>query len=341
MTRATCLLLAILLLPVPLWAGSRPLAPDSWGGKLSIGFDNRGDAGNTSGDAALGTGNPRFWFTESEDFIGFFNIWGKWKFRPFRRPSRIALEYERQQWVEGEILSRNLFTLELRQTLSERSRLELEVEHAPQVYLTHRLDKDALPGEPRFRPEAYRETEFGLAYRYAWTPSFSSTAFVTYTIRDDTRWFEERDRKRPGLGLALDLPLGPSAWVVPEYQFRVNNSRNEPDLGRDLSYREHVAELRVGKWSDRFFGPWYSEIRTVWKFRHYTTDDPEDIRRYQRNDQIYTWELKLKRSFGTLTPFLAWQAAGRWIDVPGDVESVDEDGDIDRTITQVGIEWEY
>jgi hypothetical protein len=334
-------LATLVLAPLSVRADSRDMLPDSWGGKLAVGYENRAESNSEPGDPATGTGNPRFWYTEPEDILGIANLWAKWKLRPFRQASRIKLEYERQEWMEGEILGRNLLTLELRQGLSKRSRLELEVEYAPQVYVRHRSDKDAEPGEARFRPEAYRETEVELAYRYSWPPrELHTTILANYTVRDMTRWFNERDRKRVGGGLSLDLPLSGRTRIKPEYQFRVNTSRNEPDLGRDLSYREHVLELRLATGGDWVLGPWGLDVQARLKLRHYTTDNPEDTRRYRRNEQTYYWDVKLKRRVGPVTPFASWQAFGRWVDVPGNVETVDEDGEIDRSLLQIGLEWE-
>ncbi len=331
----------LLLAPWVAMAGESRFIPDSWGGKASVGYERRTTSGDVSGDPDAGTGVPRYWYTEPDDAIGLVNFWGRWKFRPFSRPTRIKLEYERLQWKEGGILSRDVLELELRQDLSSRSRLELEIEFTPQVYNTHRIDKDALPGQPRFRPEAYQETEAELAYRYAWSPDFFTTATLSYTARDETPWFRERDRRRPGAGVGLDFKLGPHVRLVPEYTFRSNSSRNEPDLGKDLSYREHVVDLQVGGGFDGPMGPWRLDLETRWKFRHYTTTDAEDTRRFGRDERIYTWRIVLRRPAGIITPFAAWEIAGRAIDVPGDVEDVDEADDIDRRYVQLGMEWRY
>jgi hypothetical protein len=322
-------------------AESRGVLPELWGGSVSVGYENRAEGTGGNGDPDLGTGNPRFWFTEPEDFLGTFRIYARWKFRPFRHATKVEIQYKRQEWMEGAILGRNLIELELRQGLTKRSRLELEVEYAPQIYLRHRVDKDAVSGEPRFRPEAYGQIDLELGYRRTLGPNFHATALASYTTRDETRWFEERDRTRRGLGLGLEFPVGGRTQVEPEYQYRVSTSRNEPDLGSDLSYREHLVELKLRTRHERFIGPWDLEMRTRWKFRRYTTDNQDDERRYKRDEQVYFWDIKLRRFFGRVAPFLSWEATGRWVDVPGNVEVVDEDGEIDRSFVELGLDWEF
>lgn len=333
-------------LALPMMAGAAMgrdsfLTPDSWGGKLSVGYEDRAIDGDVSGDPATGTGPPRYWYTEPDDFLGLVNVWSRWKFRPFRYPTKLKFEYERRQWAEGDILARDIFILELRQDLSPKSRLDLEVEHTPQIYNTHRVDKDAQPGQPRFRPEAYQETEAALAFLYRWAEDFSITTFTSYTARDETPWFRERDRRRLGAGFSLDFLLQPQLRVIPEYEFRSNSSRNEPDLGADLSYREHSLDLKLSRPGVGPLRRWQLDVESRLKFRHYTTDDQEDTRRYRRVERIYAIRLVLRLPFETVTPFASWEAAGRSINVPGDVAEVDEADDIERTLIQLGIEWRF
>ena len=319
----------------------RDLVPGAWGGRAAFGYEQRdkGDVGR--GDPLLGTGAPRFWFAEPQDVTGDFHVWGEWKIRTVGQSTKFEFSYERRQWVDSEILGHNVYGIRLRHAPSDRSRLELGAEYIPQIYKQHRADKDALPGEPRFRPEAFQETDLELGYRRTWGADLYATAFVTYTVRDETKWFNERDLKRPGLGLNVDLPLGDRTRLEPEYEFRVNASRNKPDLGSDLSYREHVAQLRFRTLSDAALGPWDLAARTRWRFRSYTTDNPEDPRRYKRHEQIYFHSVRLRRPAGNAAPFVSWEITGRWVDVPAGVETADEDGEIDRSFLQLGVEWEF
>ncbi|MGD8396306.1 MAG: hypothetical protein PVF43_12615 [Candidatus Eiseniibacteriota bacterium] len=292
-------------------------------------------------DPVAGTGPPRFWFTEPRDGVGALQLWVRWKQRPIGRlRSHVILEYERQQWIEGNVLSRNVYGLELRQEITRRDRLELEIEYTPQVYVTHRSDDDAPPGAPEFRPDAYEQVEWALGHRHRWGRGIDTTVHAEYTIRTETEWFRERDRKRWGGGLELDTPLWAGLRANPEYTYRVNRARNEPDLGKDISYREHVIDLTVSRRNDWPGGPWELDLITRWKLRNYTTDDVDDQRRFGRSDRWSSWQVRVRRPLGAWTPFVVWKKSGRDVSVPEE-DLLDDFTDIARDLVQLGVEWRW
>jgi hypothetical protein len=317
-----------------------PLAPYRWGGELSLAYEDR-ESEDAAGNPTTGTGNPTFWFAETEDVIGAGGIWLQWKLRPFSQSTRIELGYYREQWIEGEILSRDRFELELRQGLSPRSRLELEVEYSPQIYVTHRRDRDATSGEPVFRPDAYREIDLELKLERELASRVEASLFGTYTSRRETQWFRERDRTRPGVGAGIVFPLARALEARSEYEYRVTSSRNEPDLGRDHSYREHVIDFELTGAMVRFPTPLRLIVATRWKLRSYTTDDPEDERRFERSEQIVSWRARLERPSERVTPYVTWETLGRSIDAPGDIDVVLESEDYGRALLRAGLEWEW
>jgi len=152
--------------------------------------------------------------------------------------------------------------------------------------LRHRVDKDASPGDPRFRPETYAGVEAELAFTRDWS-IFETSVYGTYDLRDENRWFNERDRRGLGIGGELGWSAGASTQLRPYYEFEVTRSRNEPDLGSDLSHREHAFGFRWVQDLQLLGAAWKVETQSKWKFRTYTTDDPTDTSRYDRRDRTF------------------------------------------------------
>lgn len=329
----------LFLLCLPAAGISEDWRPRSWGGRLAVGIEQRTAASEEASDPDLGTGDGRFWYAEVEDARLSLQLWSQWKTRLAGRPMRIEASYERMEWARSPILGQDLFELELRQGVSKRSLFELALAYTPQIYSRHRIDKDALPGEPQFRPQARRELGAEIGWTHAWRSDFASRLFLDLTLRDESRWFEERDCRRTGAGASCEFPVG-GIDLVPCYEYRVNRSRNEPDLGSDLSYREHLAELRLRHSGAALpGGPYRVELATRWKFRAYTTDDPEDDWRYGRREQIYSMTARVSRPMGWLVPFVSLETYGRAAKTAVE-EAFDEDDDADRTFFLLGVEWE-
>lgn len=317
------------------------LVPRRLGGGYALGYDGRRLGPLGEGDAESGTGDPAFWFAEPRDMQLSIRAWAQWKTRLAGERTRIEILYERHEWAQGRILGRNLWELEVRQDLGARSSLELAVEYSPQIYRRHRLDEDAAPGEPRYRPQAFRETEFELEYLRQWTGDLAAGLFVTHSYRDENSWFNERDRWRSGAGLAVEFPIAGLIELEPTYEYRVSRYRNKPNLGTDRAYYEHLAELALRADLPLRGGPWRLAGKVRWKFRHYTTDDPEDESRYRRGDRIYYWTVKLCHADAKVTPFVSAEISGRWVDAPADPGDPDDEdaGEVDHTLVRLGVEW--
>ncbi len=322
---------------------SEDLIPRRWGGWYAIGYDDRRVSPQGLGDPETGTGDPAFWFAEPQDQQLSVRGWAQWKTRLLGARTRVELLYERQEWAQGRILGRNLWELEVRQDLDQISSLELEVEHSPQTYRRHRVDKDAPPGTPRYRPQVFSETELELGYIREWGDALESYVFLTHSYRDENRWFNERDRWRTGGGLEIEIPLTDWIEVTPGYAYRASRYRNKPDLGTDRAYYEHLTELAL-RADQRLLGRfWRLEGKIRWKFRSYTTDDPEDESRYRRDDRIYYWAAKLSRADAEIGPFISAESSGRHVDAPADLDDPDDEdaSEVDHLLIRLGLEWSF
>lgn len=332
------LLLGLAFLALQTVADAQSLMPRRWGGRCAIGYDETRNVSTADVDPASGTGDGRYWFAQPRDAQLCMGLWADWKMRLAGKRTRLRLDYERLEWANGRILGRDRFTAEASRDMSSRSSLDCEVEYAPQIYSRHRADKDALLGEPEYRPQARRELAFELGWEQKWRAFPVTRIFLTYTIRDENSWFDERDARRIGAGLTSGFALFGSSLEL-TYEYRGNESRNEPDLESDLSYREHVAELQLGGLFAAPGGPWGLDLRNRWKFRNYTTHNIEDDRHYGRRETIYSWLVKLRRPGAVVSPFVSVEATGHSAQTLAAEESAEED-DIGRILARIGVEWE-
>ena len=330
--------LAALLVPCPSRSDDRPW---SLGGSIAIGWDQNILGSASAEQDAFGTDDPDYWFEVDrlDDSRGDISFWAETEVSSFYKELRLRGEYRRYQHLHNAILGRNEYEFFLRQKLPDRQRIDLTIVYSPQVYLRHRADKDALPGDPSFRPEAYRATEIELEYQRLLFELPVAGVFF-FENRDETTWFNERDRKELGGGLAVGFNPGYAIVLEPSYEYSVSRSRNKPDLGTDLSHRQHAAGLKARAPLEFVGAGARIEFNTKWKFRTYTTDDPEDTSRFQRKDVAWWWNIYFKQTLGILTPFVGFESSGKRVDLPPGANADTEEGEYDGSLVRFGMDWE-
>ncbi len=324
------------------FAGQGPaLSPKSIGGSIEFGYDWNLLGSSTAEKKAFGTDSQDYYFVVDrfDDWQGSIELWGRWDIPSFYKRLRVKARYVRTEWAHESILARDLYRFDLRQKLPDGSRLDLSARHEPQVYLRHRVDKDAAPGDPRFRPEAVRGTKISLGYTRP-VSTITATGSIWYEGEDRNRWFNERDEKTWGAELKVALPVAAGMTLSPAYGLDRSQSRNKPDLGSDRSYNEHLIGLRWTQELSFASSAFEIDLATRWKFRTYSTDNPEDQSRYNRHDRIYGWSMRVARLGKIVTPFMSLQGAGRIVDLPAGADASDEEGEYNDLLVRAGIDWE-
>jgi hypothetical protein len=323
-------------------AGSTVLRPVALGGSLFAGWHKNVLGASRAEQDAFANGDPGYFFVVDRlnDWVIGGEAWARWNLPSVYRTVRLDLGVQQREWAGLSILGWDRFDLDLKQKLPARSAFRFRMGYEPQVYLRHRRDKDAGFGQPAFRPEAYRGLDLEARYQRPLAGDLNLTLLVNYESRNETKWFEERSRKRRGAGLEIVIPLGGSASVKPGYEYGRIRSRNRPDLGSDQSSREHVPSMRL-KFESRILGePLTLDAGGKMKFRSYTTDNRDDASRYHRRDRSYYWSVKLSRPSPPLSPFLKVERDGRAINVPLKPDSANEDGAYNALKIWAGVDWE-
>jgi len=250
--------------------------------------------------------------------------------------------YRRAQYFHAPIKTENDYRLMLQVRPHPSSRVRIGLGHCPQVYGRHRVDKDAAPGAPRFRAEVHKRWDASLEVEQHLSPRWTLGAEYDYSRRDYAQSFAERDRRRHGL--SIDLAWQPGRFWRLElwHRFRRSLSRNEPDLGKDLSYREWA----IG--SELHLGPLPAGIRVdlspQLRWRDYTSINPDDENHHGREDRIGGLFLTVERSLGAR--WLAGASADFWWREAslssGETVDYDEEGAFSdqRLATHITWQWE-
>jgi len=330
----TCLLSSagvVLISPVE----ANPLIPDRVGATITGGWEARPIRSSTGEvDPDLGTGDGRYWFAPTEDVEGRWQIWSRWRVGD----SKLRFGYERRDWVDGEIFGREVWSTDLRQKLGRKMEFKIDVEYSPRIYLRHRSDKDALPGSPRFRPETYRGLEMGASLSKD-LGRLTVSALGALDVRDENRWFNERDRVGRGGGVELDYQLDRGSRIRPFYLRMITESKNEPDLGSDRSHREHEWGLRAIHSLGALTVSGYGKL----SFRSYTTTDPEDTSRFGRKDMIRYFSGRVAWKGNAMwTPFFSIEVSGRSVNkATVEIDEVADDGVSDRSLIRFGVDIDH
>lgn len=317
-----------------------PVRPTAIGGAVAVGYHDNILGSSTNEELAFRSGSPGYLFIVDrlDDTRSEVEIWGRWEFPSFYKKARIEVGYQRSEWIHTPILGQDRYRISVRQKLPRDLQFDLRVRHKPQVYLRHRLDKDAPPGLPAFRPESVRETEVQTTFSRAFGSMRASAAYL-HSVEDRNQWFNERDERGDAALFGLKIPFAGAFTFSSEFLVARGRSRNEPDLGSDRSYREQGPSLGIavdGGTDDS----WQIAASGRLKWRRYTTDDAQDESRYRREDQISGVGLRASTAIGSVRPFAAIEWSGRRVDLPPGAGAADEDGEYESTWIRSGLEWE-
>ena len=256
---------------------------------------------------------------------------GDWK-------SMARLSASRIQYLHNPIRSTSSYGAKLQLRPSARSRFELELRYQPQIYGRHRRDKDAQPGAPQFRAEVHRRWDIELTYRIKATHRTSISAELTGSQKDYNSPFNERDRHRWGIAAEVTRALGRPGECGLFGEYRQARSRNEPDLGKDLSYSEWI----LGPWwRSTYFVPVTLSGEFAW--RNYDSDLPDDWNHAGRHDLMGELQIELQR---TLSPMLSgyFTYVRRWRRALLDSDVVidyDEEGSFSEGVLTVGLHYTW
>ncbi|MFB3907588.1 MAG: hypothetical protein ACE15D_04205 [Candidatus Eisenbacteria bacterium] len=310
---------------------------------MAFGWDSNLLSSSTAETRAFDTGGGDSFFAVDrlEDARARAGFWGRWEVPSFYKSLRIEGSYERFEALHESIVGSGVYAIGLRQKLPDGSRIDLSAAYCPQIYLRHRTNKEALPGEPQFRPEASRQMELEIAH----SRPFAGTrleASIDYETERRIRWFRERDEETWTAGLNVEVPLVSSIDLIGAGF--VGGSRTvapNREPGLDRSHRQAITGLRLSAEPGLPAGPWEMQAGTRWKFRDYTTDDPTDSSRYHRNDRIVSWDVRIGRPMGAFVPFVSYEGSLRRVHLPSGAQSSNEEGEYDDTLISLGVQWEF
>mgnify|MGYP000181251460 CR=1 FL=1 len=319
------------------------LRPDSFGGSFVVGRDANVLSSSDAEKRAFESNSPNAWFEVDrlDDTQGRLALWSRWKLPSFYKTARVGLDYRRSEYRHAEILGRDRFAFDVKQKLPGESVLDFEASYEPQVYMRHRVDKDAPAGAPRFRPEAYRVLSFGLSHTRPLATELAFTIGFDRELERATRWFRERERARNEGYLRLTTLMTTGLGLRSKYGYAAANSRNRPDLGSDLGYHEHVLGLGLDAETLRWGGPWQVALDATLKLRHYTTGDRSDTSRFDRDDRTHALSARLTWARRAVAPFLLIEGGGRRIDLPPGATADSDESEYDDSFMASGIAWQF
>lgn len=335
------LLLPLLALLSPFRAGAGVLPPEG-SVELLYGYDTNILNASDAEVRAFETHDPGSYFVirRLQDAAGVLTAEGRWATRLAGHKTEARLGYQRLQYVHETIRNENHYSLLLRTRFGEQTTASFDFELAPDLYGRHRRDKDALPGDPMFRPEVRTEYDAGLTLERALGPELFSRIGLEVTVRDFNEPFNERDRFRIGGMSGFSWRSDRVRWDM-NGGYRRLTSRNDPYLGSDLSYREWT--LRSAVECARCFGaPVRLRAQARHDWTHYTSSDPTDNSHFGREDG--EWELGAGARYA-LTTHLDWEAvvARAWRQTNASLSAAfsDEEGAFHDTFVTTGLAWRW
>ncbi len=349
MRTGACLIACMCLLAGS--AGRSPAfsgAPASWGGSASYGYNTNILSSSYAERAAFDRHDPQYWFVVNrlQDWEVDAGLWARWDVPGLyaRRNLRLEIDFDRRQVIHNPVLGLNTWTIALRQRFRNHQRyVDFSFQFEPQVYLRHRGDTAAAPGQPVFRPEAYRDAEARLAYNHTFG-AIGAGLFALHDGRREDRWFRWRDESRNAAGISLQSPQVMGFNLSPSFEF--GSCRSVGDLLNpvDRSYREEIPGI-FASWSGPFAngsgrGPWKVELGGRLKFRTYTTADPLESSRFHRHDLLYSWSVRVARQAGDFSPFVAAEGAGRRVSLPAGATASTDESQYGAALIRLGAEWE-
>lgn len=336
-------LLALLALGFGTGAGAH-LHPQRVEASVGIGYDTNLLNASAAERRAFEENDPQAFFSVNrmEDLFWIGMIAADWKLgRPLGLKSKLRARYERTQFLYNPIKSEDGYGLALQTKMDRRTRVAFQLGLRPQVYGRHRMDKDAQPGQPQFRAEVHRRWDAGVGVRRALGRRWEAEAELVGSVKDYNGLFNERDRRRVGISAGMGWLANRTLELRFEGGFRRTWSRNKPDLGKDLSCREWIAEPRIRFGGLAVFSELEVALGLTW--RRYTSEDPGDWNHCGRHDLMRDLLVRLARSLSASTA-LTMTYAARWrkarLDSGLSVD-YDEDGSFSENVFTGGLNWRW
>ena len=308
-----------------------------------VGYDTNILDGSDAEIAAFETHDPGSFFVvdrmSDEAYVA--NVSGKWKLRHLGNKTDLRLGYSRLQYFHVPIRTENRYSILWGSRLGATTLASLSFEFAPNIYSRHRLDKDALPGDPVFRAEVRNEWNSSLRIGQALSSAWSSEFVLEGSVRDYRQPFNERDRWRVGARSGLVWQASPGRpRISVSGGFRRTRSRNVPYVGSDLSYREWSLQSSFDASGLSGFFHFGGYVNREW--RHYTSTDPNDQSHFGRQDDEWNVGGFVQHA---LTSSLDWKATvdhtRRNAQSSLITEDLDEAGTIRDTFVTTGLAWHW
>lgn len=257
--------------------------------------------------------------------------------RPAALRPTLSLAWERRQYFFNPIKTEDQFAAGLATRPAKGTRVDLQAAFRPQVYNRHRFYFDALPGEPRFRAEAYRRWDGELRLRQAMARSFTADGRLEASTRRYRPPFEGRDRRSFGGGGGLSRALGRDVTARGAVRYRATWTRNDPWDPDDRSHRTWQASTGIEVGKNRFLKAVRLDLDLEW--RRFTSTNPDDEDHFGRRDRGGEVQLELVRA---LSRSLDWASRATWrwrnSDVPA--AALDEDGPFEEAVFRTGVRWD-
>ncbi len=327
------------LIPFGIPRADVDLVPTRVEASLRVGYDsnllNASDAERVAFDQDAP--DALFVVNRMQDTYWLAGLSGEWGLgRVAGMKSKLRVRYERIQFTYNPIKSEDSYGLGVQVRPSASTRVVLDGRYRPQVYGRHREDKDALPGAPVYRAEVHERWDLSLGIRTL-ARQWVLSAEAEGSWRGYNQPFHERDRRRGSL-MAGASRLG-IRGLVPTLRvsYRRSRSRNEPDLGKDLSYREWILDPSLGVTAFARLAVLDGAVRMAW--RRYTSDDPEDWNHWGRDDFFGEARLRFSRAVSSsITADLAYAYRWRTAHLDSDQSiDYDEEGSFSEYIYSGGL----
>ena len=253
------------------------------------------------------------------------------------RPS-LRLGWERRQYWNNPIKSEDDLALGIAVRPGERTRVEVEAHLRPQVYARHRFDRDAFPGEPQFRPEAYRRVDLDLTVNRELVPRTSIDLVLDGSWRRYQAPFLERDRESFGGGGGVKRSLGGKIEAHAGVRYRATWTRNEPWDPDDRSHRTWRALSGIAFGRLPLLKRVSVDLELEW--RRFTSTNPDDQDHFGRHDRGGELKLDIARGFQGQLDWVS-RATWRWRDSDSPHVVFDEEGVFEDAVFRTGVVWTW
>jgi hypothetical protein len=333
----------LLLLSAPRWcpASAADFAPQVLEARVWLGHDSNLLDLSDLERASFAAGDDAFHFAVDRMSDQFWEgeLTLEWKAaRRIRGRPSFRLGWERRQYWHNPIKSEDDLTLGFSARPGERTRVQVEARLRPQVYVRHRFDPDALPGEPQFRPEAYRRWDLDFMVRQDLGRRTSVDAVLDGSWRRYRGPFEERDRESFGGGGGVRRSLGDKVEARAEVRYRATWTRNEAWDPDDRSHRTWRGSSGIEFGQLPLLMRVKVDVELEW--RRFTGTNPDDQDHFGRRDRAGEVGLEVARGFLDHVDWVT-RARWRWRDSDFPAAAFDEEGVFEDAVFRTGVIWTW